>query len=239
MKINGLGLGKFMTGNIDQSKKISDAENKQTFGVMMEAVLASAMANKSTNNVGDINVNINININGESIKQNTNKIDKDSVDIEVVKPNNMQGTIQELKPNGDIKKTDIERINTAIERASKKYGVDKQLIRAIIKAESNFNPKVTSHAGAQGVMQIMPFNFKMLGITNGYDIEQNINGGVKLLKQYLDKFGGNVEMALMAYNGGPGTMQKRGVISSKDLYKMPKETQNYVPKVLKFYREKV
>ncbi|MGL5822174.1 MAG: lytic transglycosylase domain-containing protein [Sarcina sp.] len=238
MKINGLGSGQLTgRGNLEKPKKVSDIENAQAFGVMMEAVLASAMSNKA-NNVGDININININVNGENVKPNSDKTDKDSVSVELVKPNNLGQNVQ-VKPNSNNNKTDMDRINTAVENASKKYGVDRQLIRAIIKAESNFNPKVTSHAGAQGVMQIMPFNFKMLGITNGYDIEQNINGGVKLLKQYLDRFDGNVEMALMAYNGGPGTMQKRGVLSSGDLYKMPKETQNYVPKVLKFYREKV
>ncbi|MGL5633737.1 MAG: lytic transglycosylase domain-containing protein [Sarcina sp.] len=238
MKINGLGSGQLTgRGNLEKPKKVSDIENAQAFGVMMEAVLASAMSNKA-NNVGDININININVNGENVKPNSDKTDKDSVSVELVKPNNLGQNVQ-VKPNSNNNKTDMDRINTAVENASKKYGADRQLIRAIIKAESNFNPKVTSHAGAQGVMQIMPFNFKMLGITNGYDIEQNINGGVKLLKQYLDRFDGNVEMALMAYNGGPGTMQKRGVLSSGDLYKMPKETQNYVPKVLKFYREKV
>lgn len=240
MKINGLGSGQLMgRGSLEQPKKVSDIKNTQAFGVMMEAVLASAMANKSTNNVGDININININVNGENIKPSIDKTDKDSAQIEVIKPNNTQGSIQQINPGVSKPKTDMDKINAAVESASKKYGVDKQLIRAIIKAESNFNPKVTSHAGAQGVMQIMPFNFKMLGITNGYDIEQNINGGVKLLKQYLDRFNGNVEMALMAYNGGPGTMQKRGVASPSDLYKMPKETQNYIPKVLKFYRDKV
>ena len=71
---------------------------------------------------------------------------------------------------------------------------------------------------------------------NAYNIEENINGGTKLLKEYLDRYNGDIEMALMAYNGGPTRMAQRGVKSVSDLYKMPKETQKYVPTVMKFYR---
>jgi soluble lytic murein transglycosylase-like protein len=86
-------------------------------------------------------------------------------------------------------------------------------------------------------MQIMPSNFKHLGLSDPYNIEQNIDAGTKLLKEYLDKYDGNEEMALMAYNGGPGRMAQRGVKSPSDIYKMPKETQNYVPKVMNIYRQ--
>lgn len=135
--------------------------------------------------------------------------------------------------------SDIQKIYNAVDLAAKKYGVDSNLILAIIKQESDFDPNSTSEAGAAGLMQIMPDNFASLGITNKYDVEQNVNGGTKLLKEYLDQYGGNTEMALMAYNGGPGTMQRRGVSSADDLYKMPKETQNYVPKVMGYYRNGV
>jgi soluble lytic murein transglycosylase-like protein len=124
----------------------------------------------------------------------------------------------------------------AVKNASERYGIDENLIKAIIKKESSFNSNAVSSAGAKGLMQIMPFNFKSLGITDPFNIEQNIEGGTKLLKQYLDKFNGNLEMGLMAYNAGPGTMKKRGVTASNELYKMPKETQNYVPKVMSYYR---
>ena len=134
---------------------------------------------------------------------------------------------------------DMKKIYKAVNAASEKYGVDSNLILAIIKQESDFNPYSTSSAGATGLMQIMPQNFAHTGITDGYDLEQNINGGTKLFKEYLNKFDGNAEMALMAYNGGPGTMQKRGVSSTTDLYKMPQETQNYVPKVMGYYKNGV
>ena len=70
-----------------------------------------------------------------------------------------------------------------------------------------------------------------------YDIDENIRAGVSILKGYLDDCNGDIAMALMAYNAGPGTMMNRGVISSEHLYKMPLETQNYVPKVLTYYDE--
>ena len=119
------------------------------------------------------------------------------------------------------------------------YGVNKDLILAVIKQESNFDSTAVSSAGAMGLMQIMPFNFSSLGISDPYDVNQNVNGGTQLLKQNLDKYNGNIDMALMAYNAGSGTMQKRGVASENDLYKMPAETQNYVPSVLKYYKSGV
>lgn len=134
---------------------------------------------------------------------------------------------------------DMQKIYSAVDSAAKKYGVDSNLILAVIKQESDFDSNSTSGVGAAGLMQIMPENFSSLGITDQYDVDQNINGGTKLLKEYLDQYGGSPEMALMAYNGGPGTMQRRGVSSVSDLYKMPEETQNYVPKVMGYYRSGV
>lgn len=131
----------------------------------------------------------------------------------------------------------MSRIYDAVEKYSAEYGVDPNLVLAIIKTESNFNPDTKSSAGAMGLMQLMDFNCETYGVENPYDIEENIRGGVAHIKDYLDMFDGNLEMGLMAYNGGPGTMSKRGVKSPSDLYKMPKETQNYVPKVLNYYND--
>ncbi len=132
--------------------------------------------------------------------------------------------------------SEMERIYAAVEKYSKAYGVDSNLVLAIIKQESNFDPNAESHAGAKGLMQLMDFNSEAYGITNPFDIEANIEGGVKHLRNYLDMYGGDVRMALMAYNGGPGTMSRRGVTSASDLYKMPQETQNYVVKVMSNYQ---
>lgn len=129
-----------------------------------------------------------------------------------------------------------ERIENAVQLYSNKYGVDSNLVKAIIKTESNFDPNVVSSAGAKGLMQLMPENCRDLGVEDPFNIEQNIEGGVKHIKEYIDRYNGDVEMALMAYNGGPTRMMNRGVESMADIYKMPKETQNYVPKVMSYYR---
>lgn len=136
-------------------------------------------------------------------------------------------------------KAELEKIYSAVQKAAKEYGVDENLIYAIIKQESDFDSTCTSSVGAAGLMQIMPSNFSYLGISDAYDVDQNVDGGTKLLKEYLNQYGGDIQMALMAYNGGPGTMQRRGVSSAEDLYKMPEETQNYVPKVMGYYQSQV
>lgn len=133
---------------------------------------------------------------------------------------------------GDVS---MNSIYSTAQKYSEKYGVNVNLILSVIKAESNFDPTVTSSAGAQGLMQLMPSNSASYGVTDPYDIDQNINAGTKLLKEYLNMYAGDTEMALAAYNAGPGTLQRRGVASSRDFYKLPSETRNYVPKVMGYY----
>ncbi|MCC0627614.1 MULTISPECIES: lytic transglycosylase domain-containing protein [unclassified Clostridioides] len=167
--------------------------------------------------------------NGYNLSSNSEKLfnELDSV------ANNAVGKFIEV----DTKDKSVKsRIENAVEQASKKYNVDANLIKAIIKVESDFNPNTVSSAGAKGLMQLMPENCRDLGVTDPFNIEQNIDAGTRHIKEYIDMFGGSIEMGLMAYNGGPGRMRSRGVESISDLYKMPKETQNYIPKVMKYYR---
>ena len=125
-----------------------------------------------------------------------------------------------------------KEIYDTVNKYCTKYGVDPNLVLGVIKAESSFNPSASSSAGAKGLMQLMPSVCQDMGVSNPYDIDENIRGGVKLLKTHLDKYNGDISMALMAYNAGSGTVQSRGVTSVSDLYKMPAETQNYVKKIM-------
>jgi len=118
-----------------------------------------------------------------------------------------------------------------IQQASKAYGVDAGLIRAVIRAESNFKNESTSPKGAMGLMQIMPGTAKDLGIRDAYDSQENIMGGTRYLKSLLDRYRGDVPTALAAYNWGMGNVERRPE-------KLPRETRVYINRIQQFMDER-
>ena len=123
-----------------------------------------------------------------------------------------------------------DKYDRFISNASAQTGVDSRLLKAMIKAESDFNPRAVSKKGAMGLMQIMPENFKMLDLQNPFDPWQNIRAGARYFQQLYERFNGKLALSLAAYNAGP---------TAVDHYKrIPpyKETEEYVQRVLRYYR---
>ncbi len=117
-----------------------------------------------------------------------------------------------------------------IDEASRVHGISSALLKAIIKVESDYNPRAVSRKGAKGLMQIMPENFAVCNINNPYDPRQNIMGGTRFLKSLIERFDGDLTMAVAAYNAGAGAVERNNGIPPFE------ETRNYVAKVLKLYQ---
>ncbi|MFH1061234.1 MAG: transglycosylase SLT domain-containing protein [Pseudomonadota bacterium] len=116
-----------------------------------------------------------------------------------------------------------------IQAAAQRHGVSPHLVKAVVTAESDFDPQVVSGAGAMGLMQLMPGTAKDLGVKDPFDPAQNIDGGTRYLAQMLERFDGDEKKALAAYNWGPGNVERGG--------RMPAETRNYLQKVGNFKQQ--
>ena len=126
-----------------------------------------------------------------------------------------------------------ESLENIFAEASRQYGVPLNLLKAIGKAESNFNPQAVSGAGAQGVMQLMPATARSLGVEDSFDARSNIMGGAKYIAGLLERYQGDTVLALSAYNAGSGNVEKYGGVPPFA------ETQNYIQKVLSYAGETI
>lgn len=122
-------------------------------------------------------------------------------------------------------------VTDMVSHYSRAFGLEEALIKAVIKVESDFDPRAVSSKGAQGLMQLIPSTARELEVRNPFNVEENIRGGSRYLRMMLDQFGGNLDLALAAYNAGPGTVRRHGGVPPYA------ETRKYVDRV-KLYLQK-
>lgn len=144
----------------------------------------------------------------------------------------ISGTQKQMPEVSDVSGSKVN-LDEIFQKASETYHVPVELLKAVAKAESNFNPNAESHAGAQGIMQLMPGTARGLGVTDAFDPEQNIMGGAKYLSQQLERYDGNTVLALAAYNAGPGNVAKYNGVPPFN------ETRNYIAKVMGYTGESI
>jgi soluble lytic murein transglycosylase-like protein len=124
----------------------------------------------------------------------------------------------------------FDKYDREIRQTSKRYGVDYALVKAVIKAESNFDPQAISRAGAKGLMQLMPGTAKALGVNDSFHPTDNIEGGVRHLRNLLDLFNGDLQLVLAAYNAGEGAVFRYNGLPPYQ------ETRTYVQRVLQYFQ---
>lgn len=122
-----------------------------------------------------------------------------------------------------------EDIDAAIDEAAARHNVDPNLVRSVVKVESNFNPNAVSRKGAMGLMQLMPATARSLNVSNPFDPQQNVDAGVRHLKRLLESYGGNVQLSLAAYNAGAGAVARSAGVPRF------RETRNYVRRITDLY----
>ena len=137
-----------------------------------------------------------------------------------------QSAAQSLQAQPQTPKPAQDNYETLIQNAAQRFGLDPHLVKAVVTAESDFNPQVVSKAGAMGLMQLMPGTARDMGVEDPFDPAQNIEGGTKYLAAMIERFDGDLDKALAAYNWGPSNVERGG--------RYPAETRRYLKKIAAF-----
>lgn len=162
-------------------------------------------------------------VKGEKSLKTENKKEAEPVKINV---ENIQK--KQISPSNDSLKR-LEKYDNYIDEASKKYGIDKNIIRSVILTESAANPKAISRANAKGLMQLIDTTAEDMGVRNSFDPKQNILGGTKYLAKMLRQYNGDLKLSLAAYNAGPQNVEKHNGVPPFE------ETKNYIARVLGYF----
>ncbi|WP_281888176.1 lytic transglycosylase domain-containing protein [Paenibacillus sp. YYML68] len=211
----------------------NSSEQKQPFADMLDGLMATKAAQQNAVARGGLT--------SAALLSDSNGLSDASASLLMSMQSPLQKTsklMQSVLGASASKPTEYEEL---IQAASRRHGVPSDLIKGVIDAESSFNPNAVSRAGAKGLMQLMDATGAALGVTNPFNPAQNIEGGTKYLSELLMKYNGNESVALAAYNGGPGRMDRLGIRTDEQLrtklHLLPKETQDYVGKVQRLQRQ--
>ncbi len=210
-----------MTESLENASMLGDAPGSDWYQEMFLQKVAMGIAEK-----GDLGISKQI------MKQFDSQQKKPIENIRDLSEKDYIRTTSPAKrtPIGNTLAQRLKEYEPIIVEVADRYGVDEKLVKAVIAQESYGNPNAESHAGAKGLMQLMDKTAEGLGVTDSFDPEENIRGGVRYLKMMMDRYGDDMKLALAAYNAGPGNVEKYDGIPPF------KETQQYVRRVLDYYQ---
>lgn len=198
-----------------ETPKIEKSANGDTFGGILDEVMKSKQLDT-------------LNLLDSTSQDSPSNLVSNIIDV-YKKDGIMPTSKPKPLPKNLIKSFNPGTWDNTIQQAAQIHNLDPRLIHAVIQAESAYNPNAVSHAGAEGLMQLMPSTAKRVGVANSFDPTQNIFGGATVLRQMLDRYDGDLIKSLAAYNAGPEAVDRANGIPNY------KETQEYVPRVLNFY----
>jgi len=235
---NFVGNTSFANVLASYQKQISGSGGIQKIGLTASDYLANPVISKLPSNDDSVpNPSATQDTANADLEKSANAKNSDTIDAPACKNSELASKISACSSDLPVEKPpqskqiqplEADPIEQSIRKAAAKYNLPTALIKAVIKAESNFDAGAVSSAGARGLMQLMPATAEELGVKNSFDIDQNIDGGSHYLRKMLDTFDGNIKQALAAYNAGPGAVQKyNGNVPYP-------ETRNYVKRVMRF-----